>query len=194
MLFSREWRYNISSVHFSGAEVADGGASTRSRWRDQRPDLGPVSGAAGTRGDRRRRLLRPARHLGRCRRLVGVSAGGLRPPVRPENAILAEIVAGSLEFPPAVCGHHRDQDSLTRSQDWCLTSYRHFTDLARRPETGVALRTATFYFQQPVADSPRHLGKMRDLRDKVCGFVHDPALIAANGVNPSLGLRDAYAP
>jgi D-amino-acid oxidase len=108
---------------------------------------------------------------------------------------VTSVVAGALwEFPPAVCGHHRDQDSLTRSQDWCLTSYRHFTDLARRPETGVALRTATFYFQQPVADSPRHLGKMRDLRDKVCGFVHDPALIAANGVNPSLGLRDAYAP
>ena len=107
---------------------------------------------------------------------------------------VTSVVAGALwEWPPAVCGYHQDDAALARAKGWCLTSYERFQALARDPSTGVDLRTVTFYFPKPVGDDPRQLAKMNELRDKVPGFVHDPGLIGANGVNPDLGLRDAYA-
>jgi D-amino-acid oxidase len=107
---------------------------------------------------------------------------------------IVSVVAGALwEWPPAVCGHHLDQVSLARSKDWCMTSYRVFSDLARNPETGVFLRTVAFYFASPVEERPRDLAKMNELRGNVAGFVHDAGLIEANHVNPDAGVRDAYA-
>lgn len=107
---------------------------------------------------------------------------------------ITSVVAGALwEWPPAVCGYHHDQVSLARSKDWCMVSYERFAELAREPATGVFMRPATFYFKRPVREDPGNLAKMEELRPKVRGFVHDPALIEANGVNRAFGLRDAYA-
>jgi D-amino-acid oxidase len=107
---------------------------------------------------------------------------------------VTSVVAGALwEWPPAVCGFHQDQQSLLRSRAWCMPSYRHFAELSRDPATGVFMRTATFYFRQPVAQNPQQLAKMNELKDHVDEFVHDRALIAANQVNAEIGIRDAYA-
>lgn len=105
---------------------------------------------------------------------------------------VTSVVAGALwEWPPAVCGHHNDQESLARSKVWCEASYDIFANLARNPATGVFLRPATFYFKKPIAEDPWQLTKINELKAKVRLFKHDPALIAENGINPK-DLRDAY--
>jgi len=102
-------------------------------------------------------------------------------------------VAGALwEWPPAVCGRHHDPVSLARSKAWCATSYSAFIDLAADPATGVRLRPVTSYFKCPIQEDPAAFSKMRELSCKVRDFRHDAALIAENGVNRHLGLRDAY--
>jgi len=107
---------------------------------------------------------------------------------------VTSVVAGALwEWPPAVCGYHQDQQSLLRSKGWCMVSYRHFAKLARESTTGVFMRTAAFYFKQPVEESQLQLTKMNELEDHVDEFVHDRAQIAANDVNPEFGIRDAYS-
>src|SRR5947207_8415411 len=64
---------------------------------------------------------------------------------------ITSVVAGALwEWPPAVCGHHRDETSLTRAKSWCMASYRQFRWLAQDRRTGVHLRPAVFYFRHPV--------------------------------------------
>jgi D-amino-acid oxidase len=106
---------------------------------------------------------------------------------------VTSVVAGALwEWPPAVCGHHRDLVSLARSKAWCARSYAIFADLARDPATGVFLRPVNFYFKRPVEEDQSQRAKMEELKGQVRQFKHDPALIAANQVNPRLGLRDAY--
>jgi D-amino-acid oxidase len=106
---------------------------------------------------------------------------------------VTSVVAGALwEWPPAVCGHHQDQVSLGRSKSWSATSYEIFTELAGDTATGVFLRPATFYFKRPIDDDPVQSQKMAELRGTVRQFRHDAALIATNGVNPALGLCDAY--
>ncbi len=106
---------------------------------------------------------------------------------------VTSVVAGALwEWPPAVCGHHHDQVSLARSKAWAATSYGTFADLAGDPATGVFLRPATFYTKRPIAEDPGHRAKVEELAGHVRAFRHDPALIAENGVNPGLGLEDAY--
>ena len=103
-------------------------------------------------------------------------------------------VAGALwEWPPAVCGHQYDEASLTRSKRWCEISYATLTELANDPATGVFLRPVTFYFRDPIDESPAILAKMLEVSLKVAQFRHDSALIAQNQVNPQLGLRDAYS-
>jgi D-amino-acid oxidase len=107
---------------------------------------------------------------------------------------VTSVVAGALwEWPPAVCGLHKDQISLMRSKVWSLDSYGHFTRLAQDSSTGVFLRTVTFYFTRPVNESPQQLLKMTELAGHVAQFVHDSSLIAANRVNPEFGMRDAYS-
>ena len=106
---------------------------------------------------------------------------------------VTSVVAGALwEWPPAVCGHHNDLVSLARSKAWCQTSYAIFAELAGDPATGVFLRPVTFYFKRPIEEDRREREKIVELADKVRQFKHDPALIRANGINPELGLRDAY--
>lgn len=107
---------------------------------------------------------------------------------------VTSVVAGALwEWPPAVCGYHQDQQSLQRSKGWCVTSYRQFADLARASTPGVFMRSATSYFKRPVQENPLHFTKMNELKVRVDEFVHDAALIAANRVNPEIGIRDAYS-
>jgi len=106
---------------------------------------------------------------------------------------ITSVVAGALwEWPPAVCGHHRDEASLERAKAWCMTSYRRFQQLAQNPHTGVHIRPAVFYFRRPVADDPVEYRKMLELRQHVHGFRHDPALATEHGVNPAAGVVDAY--
>ena len=105
---------------------------------------------------------------------------------------LVSVVAGALwEWPPAVCGYHRDQTSLARSKAWAMESYEIFSDLARDPATGVYMRRANFYFTKP--QTARELHKMNELAPKVRGFVRDAGLADANGVTPETGIVDAYA-
>ena len=105
---------------------------------------------------------------------------------------LVSVVAGALwEWPPAVCGYHRNQRSLSRSKQWALESYEIFSDLARDPDSGVFMRRANFYFATP--QTARELHKMNELATKVRGFVHDPGLAEANGIDPGYGIVDAYA-
>jgi D-amino-acid oxidase len=107
---------------------------------------------------------------------------------------VTSVVAGALwEWPPAVCGHHQDQVSLGRSKGWAAASYDVFTDLARDPATGVFLRPANFYARRPIEDDEWLRAKVKELEPKVRRFRRDPALIAENGVNPGLGLREAYS-
>jgi D-amino-acid oxidase len=106
---------------------------------------------------------------------------------------VTSVVAGALwEWPPAVCGHQPDGASLARAKGWCAASYAIFADLAQNADTGVYLRPVTFYFRRPVHDDPRQGAKMEELATRVRGFRHDAALICQNGINPGLGLRDAY--
>lgn len=106
---------------------------------------------------------------------------------------VTSVVAGALwEWPPAVCGRHQDEASLGRTKGWCAASYTFFADLARNPSTGVHIRPVTFYFRRPVHEDPLQLQKMQELATKVQGFRHDAALLRENGVNPRLGLCDAY--
>src|SRR5277367_1943654 len=58
---------------------------------------------------------------------------------------VTSVVAGALwEWPPAVCGHHRDTVSLRRSKVWCRTSFDIFAELAKLPETGAFVRPANY--------------------------------------------------
>lgn len=103
-------------------------------------------------------------------------------------------VAGALwEWPPAVCGYHHDQTSLSRSKGWCMESYEIFGDLARDQSTGVFMRMSNFYFTHPIDESPHDLHKMRELKDKVSAFVRDRDLASDNRISPAYGIVDAYA-
>jgi D-amino-acid oxidase len=106
---------------------------------------------------------------------------------------LTSVVAGALwEWPPAVCGHHRDEESLDRAKSWCMTSYRMFERLAADTLTGVYIRPAAFYFRRPIEQYPVELRKIRELEKHVRGFRRDSSLADTNGVNPEIGIRDAY--
>jgi D-amino-acid oxidase len=107
---------------------------------------------------------------------------------------IVSVVAGALwEWPPAVCGSHQDLRSLERSKSWCMTGYETFLELAEDDRTGVFVRPSVFYFRHPVEDDAKDLHKMNELRERVQGFVHDPALIEANGISPDTGVVDAYS-
>ncbi|WGS52273.1 FAD-binding oxidoreductase [Paraburkholderia sp. D15] len=102
-------------------------------------------------------------------------------------------VAGALwEWPPAVCGYHHDEISLARSKAWCMTSFRKFETLAAIPEAGVYVRSVTFYFRNLIEENEFHLTKMNEIEAQVPGFVRGTHLIGDNGVNPHIGLIDAY--
>lgn len=107
---------------------------------------------------------------------------------------ITSVIAGALwEWPPAVCGHHRDEDSIERSKSWCMTSYRQFHDLAGDERTGVYLRPAVFYFRNPIEENPIEYRKMCEMREHVNDFHRDPALAEQNGVSTDVKVQDAYS-
>lgn len=107
---------------------------------------------------------------------------------------VTSVVAAALwEWPPAICAADFDRRSLDRSKRWCATSLSMFTNLALTNDAGIFLRTANFYLRRPIDEDPRPIAIVSELRHKLQDFVHDSALIAANGVNPDFGVRDAYA-
>lgn len=107
---------------------------------------------------------------------------------------ITSAVAGALwEWPPAVCGHHRDSSSLERSKGWAAASYRIFTELADDPGTGAFVRPVVFYLRRPLAEDPFEQRKMRELSAVVSGFRHDVAIAEEHGVSPDAEVRDAHA-
>ncbi len=106
---------------------------------------------------------------------------------------ITSVVAGALwEWPPAVCGHHRDPTSLERFKHWAAASYQIFADLALDPRTGVHVRPTVFYFRRPLAEIPFEHSKMRELAENVRGFRHDVALAAEHDIASDAEVQDAY--
>ena len=104
------------------------------------------------------------------------------------------VVAGALwEWPPAVCGHHTDLESLRRSKQWAVASYERFNALAAQPMTGVRMAPAVFYFRHRIEDCPQERQKMEAAAMHVHGFERSPDLIDRHGVNRGFGLCDAYS-
>lgn len=102
-------------------------------------------------------------------------------------------VAGALwEWPPAVCGHHRNPISLKRSKAWCMTSYESFKELSEKSETGVKRLKSVFFFRHPVMSHPDTAFKMHEIKNRLNGFRYGSHLIKENSVNPDIGLQDAY--
>jgi D-amino-acid oxidase len=103
------------------------------------------------------------------------------------------VIAGALwEWPPAVCGFHQNQVSLTRSKAWARHSYEVFDMLSANPQTGVRMLTSLFFFLHRVEDCPADLQKMNETRKNVREFTHSQTLIDENEINPDFGLKDAY--
>jgi D-amino-acid oxidase len=103
---------------------------------------------------------------------------------------VTSAVAGALwEWPPAVCGHQPD---LARACRWAAASYRIFEDLASDSATGAFIRPVTFYFRRRIDSDPVLRDKMNAVAAVARGFRHDSRLIVERGVNPNLGLVDAY--
>lgn len=106
---------------------------------------------------------------------------------------ITSVVAGALwEYPPAVCGHHRNEVSIARSKEWCIASYNIFATLANEWETGVRMRPVVFFFKRPIEDIPREYTKMLELHTKVQGFSRSSNLIQDNNINSNQELKDAY--
>jgi D-amino-acid oxidase len=71
------------------------------------------------------------------------------------------------EWPPAVCGQHRNVASLEKSKRWCMTAYRAFDELMQilpAEEHGVRMRTANFFFSKQLEDMPGQLLKMNEVK------------------------------
>ena len=78
-----------------------------------------------------------------------------------------------------------------------MVSYGIYAQMAANPAlsaaSGVVMRSANFFFMEPVNDSPKHLHKMREVQKSgVDGFRHDAKLAVERGVNPSYGVQDGY--
>lgn len=107
---------------------------------------------------------------------------------------IVSTVAGALwEYPPAVCGHHRDEASLARSKRWSMHSYERFFQLAKESSTGVKIVPSVFYFRHLIHERPGAFGKMLEVQQQVRDFIQSPALVSQYCVNPDIGLKDAYS-
>lgn len=98
-----------------------------------------------------------------------------------DKRITSEIAGALWEWPPAVCGHHTDEESLERAKIWCMDSYAKFVEMAMSAEeTGVFVKQSVFYFKDKVEDAPVQLDKMNEL-SHLPGFQHDENLIEQTG-------------
>ena len=111
---------------------------------------------------------------------------------QPASKTVSTIAGALWEWPPAVCGHHNDVKSLTRSAAWAARSYQVFAEQSLMAGTGVFFRPSNFYFKKPVRDSVIEWTKLNDSALHVRDLIHNPNLILENGINETLGLEDAY--
>ncbi|KAI9769895.1 MAG: hypothetical protein M1839_003561 [Geoglossum umbratile] len=111
---------------------------------------------------------------------------------------LTSQIAGALwEYPPAVCGHHKDAVSLHRSKRWSLMSYGVFSSVAADPKlaelSGVRMRRSIFCFRHPIEDDQIQLDKMRDMgKTDVQGLKRDMSVVNELDIDPNYGVVDAY--
>ncbi|KAI8933037.1 hypothetical protein NX059_009686 [Plenodomus lindquistii] len=113
------------------------------------------------------------------------------------NSRLTSQIAGALwEYPPAVCGSHTDEDSLRRSKEWAMVSYRAWQALARSDiakEVGVKMIRSAFFFATDIKQDQKQRDKMLEIQGSgVDGFRHNPSIIQELGVNQACGAADAY--
>lgn len=78
-----------------------------------------------------------------------------------------------------------------------MTSYHIWKQLADpivgEKKSGVAMKTAGFFFPHPLEDNPLEFQKMKELSiSGVEGFCRNPALAEQHRVNPRHGIVDAY--
>ena len=111
---------------------------------------------------------------------------------------LTSQIAGALwEFPPAVCGQHRDVISLSNSKRWCMVAYKVWDAIASDPDlavlSGVQMRSSKFFFPFPIEEDLASYAKMREIQHSgVRDFNHSPDLIPQEGISPDHGVVDAY--
>ena len=111
---------------------------------------------------------------------------------------LTSQIAGALwEFPPAVCGHHTDAVSLSKSKRWCMTAYRVWDAIASDPKraaiSGVQMKQSNFFFPFPIEENPAQYSKMAEIeKSGIRGFARSPDLIHKAGIDPRFGAVDAY--
>jgi len=111
--------------------------------------------------------------------------------------ITSQIAGALWEFPPAVCGKHTDEISLSRSKQWCMNAYHRFNaeaqDPTMREEAGVRMRFANFFFKYNLETNPGQMAKMEEIENSgVDGFLRDPTIIDSIGANRDYGVVDAY--
>jgi D-amino-acid oxidase len=111
---------------------------------------------------------------------------------------LTSQIAGALwEYPPAVCGHHKDAISLHRSKRWSMISYNIFAAAAADPKltelSGVRMKRSIFYFRHPIEDDKIQLDKMQDIqKSDIQGFKRDMSVVKELDLDPNYGVVDAY--
>ena len=78
-----------------------------------------------------------------------------------DNRITSQIAGALWEWPPAVCGRHTDIISLENSKRWCKVAYDRYKEMAANPKlseaSGVRMRTAKFFFLEPVLSCPEQV-------------------------------------
>jgi D-amino-acid oxidase len=116
----------------------------------------------------------------------------------PVKRLTSQIAGALWEYPPAVCGHHRDKISLFHSKKWSLVSYGVFSSMAKDHkvaiEAGVKLRRSIFFFKGNVDEDAGQKEKMDQISTSkiIKGFRRGAELANEEGVLPSYGIVDAY--
>ncbi|KAH0536616.1 hypothetical protein FGG08_006527 [Glutinoglossum americanum] len=111
---------------------------------------------------------------------------------------LTSQIAGALwEYPPAVCGHHKDAISLHRSKRWSMVTYNIMAGVAADPKlselSGVRMKPSIFFFCHPIEDDGIQLDKMMDIqKTDIQGFRRDISLVQEHDLDPNYGVVDAY--
>ncbi|KAI9375882.1 hypothetical protein BJX61DRAFT_531232 [Aspergillus egyptiacus] len=114
-----------------------------------------------------------------------------------EQRLTSQIAGALWEFPPAVCGQHTDAISLANSKRWCMVAYHNWDKMAAIPSiaaaSGVRMKSADFFFPNPIEDDPAQLSKMEEIMASgVRGFIRSTGLMEKRHIDPDYGAIDAY--
>lgn len=114
-----------------------------------------------------------------------------------EQRLTSQIAGALWEYPPAVCGQHTDNISLSNSKRWCMVAYRIWDTIASDRDlalvSGVRMKPSAFFFPCPIEDDPAQLAKLHELeRSGVRRFRRDPSLIQKLNIDHTYGVVDAY--